>query len=80
VPTILRIKGYRFFFFSREGIEPAHIHIEQADRYAKFWLKPVQLAESVGFRSSEISELRKLVQENKNLFEEKWNEYFSSKS
>jgi len=80
MPTILRIGPYRFFFFSREGNEPMHIHIEQADRYAKFWLKPIQLAESDGFRSGEISELRKLVEENKKLFEEKWNEYFSSKS
>jgi len=61
MPTILRIKGYRFFFFSREGNEPVHIHIEHTDRYAKFWLNPIQLAESVGFRSFEISELRKLV-------------------
>lgn len=78
VPTILRIKGYRFFFFSREGNEPAHIHVEHTDRYAKFWLNPVRLAESIGFRSSEITELRKIVQENENLFKEKWNEYFSS--
>ncbi|MBI5730694.1 MAG: DUF4160 domain-containing protein [Ignavibacteriales bacterium] len=80
MPTILRTNGYRFFFFSREGNEPMNIHIEQADRFAKFWLNPIQLAESDGFRSGEISELRKLVQENKKLFEEKWNEYFSSKS
>jgi len=80
VPTILKIKGYRFFFFSREGNEPAHIHVEQAERYAKFWLTPVQLAESDGFRSNEISELRKIVLGNKILFEEKWNEYFSNKS
>ena len=80
MPTILQIRGYRFFFFSREGNEPAHIHIEQAERYAKFWLNPIQLAESEGFRSGEISELRKLVQENKSLFEERWNEYFSNKS
>ena len=80
MPTIIQIKGYRFFFFSREGNEPAHIHIEQAERYAKFWLNPIQLAESEGFRSGEISELRKLVQENKSLFEERWNEYFSNKS
>lgn len=79
MPTILRIKGYRFFFFSREGNESAHIHIEQAERYAKFWLSPVQLAESDGFRSKEISELKELVQEYKNLFEDKWNEYFRSK-
>ena len=80
MPTILRIKGYRFFFFSREGNEPSHIHVDQAERYAKFWLQPVQLVESVGFRSGEIGELRELVEENKSLFEEKWNEYFSSKS
>ncbi|MFN0157383.1 MAG: DUF4160 domain-containing protein [Bacteroidota bacterium] len=79
MPTILRVKDYRFFFFSREGNEPAHIHIEQAERYAKFWLNPVQLAASEGFRSSEIAELRKLVQENRTLFEERWNEYFGSK-
>jgi len=61
VPTILKIRGYRFFFFSREGNEPKHIHVEQGDRYAKFWLIPVQLVKSEGFRSAEISELRKLV-------------------
>lgn len=77
MPTVLRISGYRFFFFSREGNKPMHIHIEHADQYAKFWLNPIQLAESDGFRSGEIAKLRKLVQENKNLFEEKWHEFFS---
>ena len=79
MPEILRVKGYRFFFFSRESREPAHIHVEQADRYAKFWLQPVQLAKSEGFRSSELAEIRSLVENNQNLFVEKWNEYFSSK-
>jgi len=45
VPTILRVAGYRFFFFSNEREEPAHIHVEQAERYAKFWLVPISLAE-----------------------------------
>ena len=80
MPTILRTKGYRFFFFSREGDEPMHIHIELADKYAKFWINPIQLAESDGFRSSEITEIRKMVEENKKLFEEKWNEYFNRQS
>jgi len=78
--TVIKIKGFRFFFFSLEGNEPAHIHIEQAGRYAKFWLEPVQLAKSDGFRSFEISELRKLAEDNKELFKERWNEHFSSKS
>ena len=30
MPTVLRIDGYRFFFFSDEHT-PEHIHIEKAD-------------------------------------------------
>ncbi|MFL4986114.1 MAG: DUF4160 domain-containing protein [Xanthobacteraceae bacterium] len=50
MPTILRVSGFRFFFYSLEGSEPAHVHIEHGDSIAKFWLNPVSLAESRGFR------------------------------
>lgn len=80
MPTILRVEGYRFFFFTREGNEPPHIHVEQAERYAKFWLNPVQLANSQGFRSGELKELRKLAEEHRNLFEEKYNELIKRQS
>ena len=30
MPTMLRVAGYRFFFFSNERQEPAHIHVERA--------------------------------------------------
>jgi uncharacterized protein DUF4160 len=29
MPTILRWKGFRFFFFSNEGDEPPHVHAEK---------------------------------------------------
>ena len=80
VPTVLRVAGYRFFFFSNEGHEPAHIHVEQAERYAKFWLAPVGLAANAGFRSSELSELRRLVEQHQGLFREKWDEYFGDQA
>jgi len=51
MPTVLRVSGFRFFFYSLEGSEPAHIHVEHANKVAKFWLDPVSLAESRGFRS-----------------------------
>lgn len=76
MPTILRIKGYRFFFFSLEGSEPPHIHIEHSDKVAKFWLKSINLASSTGFRSHELTEIRALVMEHSEKFLEKWNEYF----
>ncbi len=77
MPVALRVKGYRFFFFSLEGHEPPHIHVEQAERFAKFWLSPVSLVKSRGFRSGELSEIQKIVEENIETFLEKWNEHFS---
>ena len=77
MPVALRVKGYRFFFFSLEGNEPPHIHVEQAERFAKFWLHPVSLVKSRGFRSNELSEIQKIVEENLDILLEKWNEHFS---
>jgi hypothetical protein len=42
----------------------------------KFWLAEVSLASSLGFRSAELSELRRLVFEHRPLFQEKWDEHF----
>lgn len=62
-----------------ERREPPHIHVAHAGRYAKFWLEPVTLADARGFRSHEITEIRRLVFENKQFFLEKWHEYFTEK-
>ena len=78
MPTILRKDGFRFFFFSREGTEPRHIHVEQAERYAKFWLEPaVLLEESRGFHSSDLLRIHNLIEENREVFRLKWDEHFS---
>jgi hypothetical protein len=61
MPTILRLDGYRFYFYSGEGNEPPHIHIEFGDKLAKYWLDPVELASSKRFRSHELGPLRDIV-------------------
>jgi Domain of unknown function (DUF4160) len=76
MPTILRITGFRFFFYSDEGSEPPHIHVERNDEVAKFWLEPVELASSSGFSAKEINQLRKLVTENQTHLVQSWHEYF----
>ena len=78
MPTVLKIKGYRFFFFSLEGNEPPHIHVELGEKVAKYWLDPVNLASSYGFRSHDLTKVRAIVIENRVKFLEKWNEHFSS--
>jgi hypothetical protein len=76
MPEVLRVGGYRFFFFSREGDEPRHIHVRHADKYAKFWLEPIELAESRGFLSSELRHLHKLIEEHRQSFILCWDEHF----
>ncbi len=79
MPTVLRWKGYRFFFFSNEGdpIEPVHVHIRKDRNVAKFWLEPVvALAESYGMNPQELNKLQKVVENNAKLFKKAWYEYF----
>ena len=77
MPTVLRKDGFRFFFFSNEGNEPAHIHVEHQESRAKFWLDPVSLVWNAGFNSSAITRLYSIVRENQILFVERWNEHFA---
>jgi len=77
MPTILKIKGYRFFFYSNEHI-PIHIHIEKNEGTAKFTLTPVELIKSKKVTASEIHEMRKLVIKNVEFLKQKWNEYYNS--
>lgn len=78
MPTILRIGPYRFFFYSNENGEPPHIHIQRENLLAKFWLRPIALASSVGFSAQELNKLLGLVEVNQQTFVEAWNEYFGS--
>ena len=54
MPTILRINGYRFFFFSNEH-EPIHVHIEKGDKYAKSDVVSLKIEDSYKLTSKELS-------------------------
>ena len=73
IPAVFKISKYRFFFFSNETTEPAHVHIESDENYAKYWLEPVELAKSVVYNTKELNEIRKLILENVIILKEKWN-------
>jgi hypothetical protein len=76
VPTILVVGAYRFFFYSNEYGEPAHIHFQRDRAVAKFWLDSPALARSTGFSATELARIAKLVMELRVSFEEAWNEHF----
>jgi hypothetical protein len=78
MPTVLRIGPNRFFFYSLENQEPPHIHVEAAENVAKYWLTPVSLASNHGFRSHEVTAIRRIVEQNEQLFLEAWHEHFGN--
>jgi hypothetical protein len=77
VPTILVVEGLRFYFSSREGSEPPHVHVQKDGAEAKYWLQPVRLEFSDGFNPSELRRLRELTFEHQAEFIERWNEHFA---
>jgi hypothetical protein len=76
MPTVLRWNGYRFYFFSNEGSEPPHVHVDKGGSTAKLWLEDANLAHQVGFSKRELTELSDKVREERIAFLEAWRAYF----
>jgi hypothetical protein len=54
MPTVLRWRPYRAFFYSNERGEPPHVHVQSGDFEAKFWLHDLSVAVNAGFPAHEI--------------------------
>ena len=76
-PTILLVGKYRFFFNSREELR-RHVHVMTSDGTAKIWLEPaIVLADVYNMSSGELTEIIKIVEENRDGFIGRWNQHFS---
>ncbi|TCT18126.1 uncharacterized protein DUF4160 [Thiobaca trueperi] len=75
MPTVMKIGGFRFHFYSDEGAEPPHIHVRCADGECKFWLSPIALARNRGIPVHDLREIERLVFENKQILTEIYDEY-----
>jgi len=78
MPTVLRSGPYRFFFYSGDRDEPRHVHVERDEARAKFWLDPVRLHDSSGFRGPELGKVQTLVQEHAHQLRKAWDDHFTN--
>jgi len=76
MPTVLRIGGLRFYFFSHEPNEPPHVHVDRGESTMKVWLDTLEVAKNRGFRAHEIGGIVALVAGNRALLSEAWHEHF----
>ncbi len=80
MPTVLREGPYRFYFFSHEGREPAHVHVYRDERVAKIWLAHVAMAANYGFPAHELNEILRIVKEHRESLIEAWHGHFGTSS
>ncbi|MCX6000223.1 MAG: DUF4160 domain-containing protein [Chloroflexi bacterium] len=75
-PTILREKGYRFFFFSRE--EPrSHVHVTCPAGEAKYWLVPdIELARNHNLSRAQLREIEGLIEVHHDEITSAWQRHF----
>ena len=78
MPTLLRWKGYRFFFYSADSWEPPHVHVYKDGHEVKVWLRDLTIAANFGYAARELNEIVRVAREHQAAFMEAWNDNFGS--
>jgi hypothetical protein len=76
MPTVLRVEGYRFFFWSNEGAEPPHVHVEKSGAAGKWWVEDLTMVYQDGFTAAQLRRIRELLSEHQQELLDAWNEHF----
>jgi len=79
MPIVLRVKGYKFWFYEADLDEPPHIHAGKEGKEAKYWLNPVRLARAGGFRPVDLREIERILHENHDFLLNAWKKEHSKR-
>ena len=78
MPTVLRHGPYRLYFYSNDGDEPLHVHVERDGDVAKLWVDPVRVQRSGGFSRTEILRITRVVRDHREQIMEAWDDHFGA--
>ena len=82
MPVVLRIGGYKFWFYESDLGEPQHVHVGKDGIEAKFWLKPIKIAHAGKFRQVDLRQIERIIGENQmylmNVWEKELNKHGNS--
>ncbi len=80
MPTIHRENGFRFFFYTREGNEPAHVHVIGKCGEMKVWLKPLQISKVYNLSPKDQKIILQITSKNLDFFKQEWSKRHESTS
>ena len=65
MPVVLRVNGFKFFFYEADvANEPPHVHVSKEGNDAKFWLDPVKIVREGKFRKSDLRDIERIINQN----------------
>ncbi|MGD9655046.1 MAG: DUF4160 domain-containing protein [Sulfuricurvum sp.] len=76
MPTVLRIDGFRFFFFSDEHL-PLHIYVEKGDGYMRIELETFTVTDRYKLSKNDERKIIAIVKEQQQKLIGAWHEYFN---
>lgn len=75
MPTVLRVAGFSFRFYSREHL-PAHVHCYNGDGFAVVDIATATMSAKHGsIRDKDIRRAEALVAEHRDLLQAAWDEF-----
>jgi hypothetical protein len=74
MPTVPIEGPYRFFFYAADCEERPHVHVQREHRKAKFWLTPIEVAVTGGFKPHEVRQIERIIAENRERLLARWRE------
>jgi hypothetical protein len=52
--------------------EPIHVHVRRGRSQAKFWVSPIAIAWTRGYRPYELTEIERIIRENEEAIHDTW--------
>ena len=84
MPTILKLLGWRLFFYANESHEPVHVHCQKAECDCKYWLLEeefdIEPQYEYNLSPRDRREIRKIIFDHFDLILSEWSAWQESTS
>jgi hypothetical protein len=70
--TLLKLDGFKFYFWTQENFEPAHFHVSKGASSAKWFLDPLKEAWTKGMTDEDKARVAELATANAGKWLEEW--------
>lgn len=81
MPKITELNGYIIYFWSREGVEPCHVHVSRkraVKNATKIWITPaVKIAHNKSnIPKKDLNKILAWIENNKSIILDAWQKHF----